>query len=87
MCTNKESLSNEEKRLLDIFKKFYWPAQAPCNQIQSLAPKFPGANTDPTTFNHALNTLLEKGYISTNDNMTYCLTKLGIQAIGAAPPS
>ena len=85
MCVDK-NLSDEEKRLLDIFEKFYWPNQSPCNQIQSLAHKFPGAKKDPTIFNRALNSLLQKGCIETKDRLSYCLTECGTQAIGAIPP-
>lgn len=87
MCDNRNSLSPDELKILDIFKDFYWPHQTPCNQIQALAYRFLGANTNPTAFNLALNSLIVRGCISTQDNLTYCLTTCGIQAIGAAPSS
>jgi len=88
MCEDKESMSAGEKLILDIFKDFYWPNQTPCNQIRAVSHKYPGANKNPTNFNIALNSLLKRGCIrKLDDNITYCLTDCGIQAIGAIPPN
>jgi hypothetical protein len=87
MCDDRNSLTPDELKILGIFKKLYWPHQTPCNQIQALATMFPGANANPTAFNSALNSLVVRGCINTQDNLTYCLTACGIQAICAAPSS
>jgi len=85
MCDDKNNLTKNELILIGVFKEFYWPNQSPCNQIQALAHRFPGANINPTEFNEALCSLINRGCITTRDNLSYCLTKCGIQAIGAAP--
>ena len=85
MIDSRDSLNAAEREVMAIFKKAYWPNQAKCNQIQALAHDFPSAESDPTSFNEALMALKARGYITTNDNHSYCLTKLGVQKIGAAP--
>lgn len=87
MSRNKEILTSAEDKILGIFKSNYWPYQSICNQIMTIANEFPGVKTDPASFNEALVALQKRGFISTKDNQTYCLTELVVKKIGAVPPA
>ncbi len=72
----------DAERVLDFYKRHYWPAKGRCHQPMAIQ-KTGGLSS--TEAGAGVTELLSQGLLEPGPNGGYCLTDTGLRAIGATP--
>jgi hypothetical protein len=80
-------MTDDEKRLLAIFKQMYWETlpNVRCQNVHYLKKRWPGVPTTLPALNNAIHMLVATGHLMQSESGV-CLTDVGLRAIGAPLP-